>query len=74
MFVALACENCFDLACDEGVLLFVDGDALVGEDGYIAIIGHFSNTHEQSWEIIECLTRPTNPSGKLNVCYSTGLP
>jgi hypothetical protein len=55
IFVSLANENCRALACDEDVLLFVDRDTFLGENGYIAIVGHFPTLMSEVGGIVECV-------------------
>ena len=49
--VANTYEEPFTLAGNENVLLFVNGDSILGKDGNGAIIIYFSNTHKGLWEV-----------------------
>ena len=34
----------------------VDGDALFGKDGDVAVVGHLSDNHQLYWEVFECVS------------------
>ena len=53
MFVTNANEDWFTPAGDEDTCLFVDGDAILCEDGNGALIGGFTDTHAGSRKVIK---------------------
>ena len=57
MFITNPNEEWLAVAGDEHVAFFVDGDAVLGEDGDGTIIGGFTDAHERSRKVIKRIGR-----------------
>ena len=54
-FIYFADENGLVLTCDEYILLFMYCDALLCEDGNVAIVCCLAHTQYRGWEVFECV-------------------
>ena len=50
-------EEWLTVAGDELISFFVDGDAILGEDGDGTVVGSFTNTHEGSRKVVKLIGR-----------------
>jgi hypothetical protein len=71
VFVANSDEEWLTVAGDEHVAFFVDGDAILGKDGDVTIIGGITDAHEGSREVIKQIGRGwwcERDAGKVRQC------